>query len=88
MIEVNQSSSTASISLYFPIFLPFNFLFFCSFVSPIFMLYSSVYYLLALIGGKAPFTHSLTHSTRAFISMAFLYVLIYNVIIMHLVVCF
>jgi len=45
--------STASISLYFPIFSHFTFLLFSSIVSPFSMLYSSVYNLFALIGRKA-----------------------------------
>jgi len=54
-----KSSSTASVFLYFPIFFSFTFLLFYSFISPISMLYSSVCNLFALIGRKAPFTHSL-----------------------------
>jgi len=60
-IEVRQTGSTvSSLSFYFPIFLPFTFLLLYSFISPFSVLFSSIYNIFALLGLKAPFTHSLT----------------------------
>jgi len=46
------------LSLYFLIFLPFTFLFFSLLTSPISVIFSFIYNLFALLGRKAPFTHS------------------------------
>jgi len=60
----------------FSVFLPFTFLLSFSIVSPTSVLYSPVYNIFALIGGKAPFTHSLLlrwrcncRSTRSFATL-------------------
>jgi len=60
-VEEQRSDKVAAqplLSLYFPIFLPFTFLLFCSFISPISVLFfSSIYNIFALFGRKTPFTH-------------------------------
>jgi len=63
-VEGSRSDKVAAHSLCFPIFLPFTFLLFSSIISPFLMLYSSVYNLFALIGRKAPFTHSFLDTTQ------------------------
>jgi len=55
-VEARQTTEQSNLSLYFPIFLPLTFLLFCSFISPISVLLSSVYNFFALLGRKAPFT--------------------------------
>jgi len=61
MIEVRLSSSTVS-SFYLLSY--FSFLYFpivLLFISPISVLFTSIYNLFGLHGREAPFTHSLTH---------------------------
>jgi len=55
--------------LYFSIFHPFVFLLFSSIISPFSVLCSFVYNLFALIGRKAPFTHSEEEFECSFILM-------------------
>jgi len=59
-IEVRQNSSTASISRFTFLFLSPLLSYYSTFISPVSVLFSSMYHLFALIGRKAPFTHSLT----------------------------